>query len=152
KLNLLASILLVCCCGSVVLVGQDMPRADLFLGYSFLRANSARNIPAFTMNGGAGTLGLNINNHVGLEFEFGGYHNGNISGIQSDTTYFTYLFGPRFSVGRSRRVDPYFHTLFGGAHVTTSIAQENTSVAATAPASGRFAASQDNFAMAVGGG
>jgi outer membrane protein OmpA-like peptidoglycan-associated protein len=156
KPNLLASILLIYCCGSIVLVGQDMPRADLFLGYSFLRANSARTIPAFTMNGGAGTLGLNINNHVGLEFEFGGYHNGSIHGIQFDTTHFTYLFGPRFSIGRSKKVDPYFHTLFGGAHVTSSIAQENTpplpGFPVTAPASGRFAASQDTFAMAVGGG
>ncbi len=160
KPNLLVWILLICCCGSMVLVGQDTPKADLFLGYSFLRANSARNIPAFTMNGGAGTLGLNINNHVGLEFEFGGYHNGNIHGIESDTTYFTYLFGPRFSIGRSKKVDPYFHTLFGGVHVTSSIAQENIpptpappiAGSVTPPASGRFAASQDNFAMAIGGG
>jgi len=33
-------------------VAQDAPKADLFLGYSFLRANSARDIPAFTNNGG----------------------------------------------------------------------------------------------------
>ena len=156
KPNLLVSILLICCCGSIVLVGQDIPKADVFLGYSFLRANSARSIPAFTANGGAGTLGLSINNHVGLEFEFSGYHNGNIHDIQTDTTHFLYLFGPRFSLGRSKKVDPYFHILFGGAHVTTSVAQSTlpptTGTPVTAPASGRFAASQDNFAMAVGGG
>jgi len=118
-----------------------------------LRVNSAREIPAFTMNGGAGTLGLNITNHFGLEFEFGGYHNGSISDIQFDTTYFTYLFGPRFSVGRSKKVDPYFHTLFGGVHVTSSIAQTSIPGAtATPPASGRYATSQDTFAMAAGGG
>src|ERR1043166_7377734 len=100
KLNLPVSILLIGCCGGIVLVGQDMPRADVLLGYSFFRVNSARNIPAFSMNGGLGTFGLNINNHVGLEFEFGGYHNGNIHDIETDTTYFTYLFGPRFSLGR----------------------------------------------------
>src|SRR3982751_1010294 len=79
---------------------QDSPKADLFLGYSFLRANSARNIPAFTANGGAGTLGFNLNNHIGLEAEFGGYHNGNIHDIELDTTMMTYLFGPRISLGR----------------------------------------------------
>jgi hypothetical protein len=133
--------------------GQDVPRADIFLGYSFLRANSAREVPAFTMNGGLGALGINFNRHVGLEFEFGGYHNGNISGIQFDTTTMTYMFGPRFSVGRDRKVDPYFHVLFGGMHLSTSIAADPTATpVATVPASGRRAASQDAFSMAAGGG
>ena len=65
---------------------QDTPRADLFLGYSFLRANQAQNIPAFTNNGGLGTMGLNINDIVGFEAEFGGYHNGNVNDKQFDTT------------------------------------------------------------------
>src|SRR6478736_713713 len=107
---------LIACCASFSLMdgvafAEDVPKADLFLGYSFIRANSARNIPAFTNNGGVGTLTWNFTNHVGAEFEFGGYHNGNIHDIQFDTTEMTYLFGPRFSLGRSRRVSPYIHTL-----------------------------------------
>jgi hypothetical protein len=139
---------------SIVAFGQDVPKADLFLGYSFVRANSAREIPAFTMNGGIGALGVNINKYIGFEFEFGGYHNGNISGVQLDTTTMTYLFGPRFSIGRQRKVDPYFHTLFGGMHLTTSIAQQPTAmpVSTSTTTTGRHAASQDNFAMALGGG
>src|SRR4051794_6130852 len=46
---------------------QDYPKVDLFFGYSFLRYNSAQTIPAFTANGGLGTLGLNFNKYVGLE-------------------------------------------------------------------------------------
>ena len=132
---------------------QDTPKADLFLGYSFLRANSARNIPAFTANGGLGTLGFNINDHVGLEFEFGGYHNGNIHDVQFDTTMMTYLFGPRFALtGRSKRVSPYIHTLFGGIHLTTSLPVAVAVNPLSPSTSGRIAASQDNFAMALGGG
>ncbi len=134
-------------------VAQDAPKADLFLGYSFLRANSARDIPAFTNNGGLGTFGLNFNPHIALEAEFGGYHNGNINNIEFDTTELTYLFGPRFSMSRARRVIPYFHVLFGGIHLTTSIpvtvAPTPTS---TTPTTTRIGASQDAFAMAAGGG
>src|SRR6185436_10193583 len=86
---------------------QDAPKADLFFGYSFLRANSARNIPAFTNNGGVGTFAWNFTNSIAFETEFGGYHNGNIHDIQFDTPEMTYLFGPRFSASRSRTVMPY---------------------------------------------
>ena len=136
-----------------VALAEDVPKADLFLGYSFIRANSARNIPAFTNNGGLGTLAWNFNNHVAAEAEFGGYHNGNINNIQFDTTEMTYLFGPRFSLGRSRKVSPYIHTLFGGVHLTTSlpVTLVATPVTTTGTTS-RIAASQDAFAMALGGG
>ena len=86
-------------------IADDIPKADLFFGYSMFRANSARDIPAFTNNGGLGTFAWNFTNHIAAEFEFGGYHNGNIHDIRFDTTEMTYLFGPRFSLGRSRRVD-----------------------------------------------
>jgi hypothetical protein len=140
--------------GSVVAFGQATPKADLFVGYSFLRANSAREIPAFTMNGGVATLGFNVNRYVGFEAELGGYHNGNISDVQFDTTTLSYLFGPRFSIARNNKVYPYFHTLFGGMHLTTSIAPQTVVTPAATPASssGRYKASQDNFAMAIGGG
>jgi hypothetical protein len=158
RLRLISTGAIVSSVCSIVAFGQDFPRADLFLGYSFVRANSSREIPSFTMNGGVGTLGLNINKYIGFEFEFGGYHNGNINNVRFDTTTMTYLFGPRFSLGREKKVAPYFHTLFGGMHLTTSIAQEAVPPVAaplpttTPPASGRYAASQDNFAMALGGG
>ena len=129
-------------------VYAQAPKADLFLGYSFLRANSARNIPAFTNNGGLGTFAWNFSDYVAAEFEFGGYHNGNIHDIQFDTTEMTYLFGPRFSAGRHKTVDPYLHTLFGGVHLTTSIPVGVTGQ----PPTSRIGASQDAFAMALGGG
>jgi len=124
------------------------PKADLFLGYSFLRANAATNIPAFTNNGGLGTLAWNFTDYVAGEAEIGGYHNGNINNIQFDTTEMTYLFGPRFSVGRYKTMDTYIHGLFGGVHLTTSIPVGVIGQ----PATGRIGASQDAYAMALGGG
>jgi hypothetical protein len=133
--------------------GQDVPKADLFLGYSFLRANSAREIPAFTANGGLGSIAWNFNNYIAGEAEIGGYHNGNIHNIQFDTTMMTYLFGPRFSFGRSRTVSPYVHTLFGGIHLTSSLPVSAVPApVGTSTSTSRIAASQDNFGMALGGG
>src|SRR5215469_4203906 len=83
-------------------LGQESPKVDLFLGYSLLRVNSAQTIPAFNMNGGIGTVGVNINPHIAIEAEFGGYHSGNINNHQFDTTTFSYLFGPRISRHRGK--------------------------------------------------
>ena len=154
KLRALASILPVLF--SCVMFAQDVPKGDVFFGYSFLRYNSAQTVPAFTANGGLGTFALNFGNHLGLEAELGGYHNGNIKDKHFDTTTFSFLFGPRLSAGRSKRIDPYIHTLFGGQHATTSIASDSVLVVnptVRQPSSdGRYKGSQTTFAMAAGGG
>jgi hypothetical protein len=142
----------------VVLNAQEFPKADVFLGYSFLRYNSAQTIPAFTANGGIGTFGWNFTDQIGLEAELGGYHNGNVNNYQFDTTTFSYLFGPRISWSRSKKIDPYGHVLFGGQHGTTSIAADsvlvvNPHAVASGPSSdGRYKTSQNTFSLAVGGG
>src|SRR5581483_4197373 len=135
------------------LVAEDIPKADLFFGYSFLRYNSAQTIPAFTANGGLGTLGLNFNKYIGFEAEFGGYHNGNVNNHEFDTTSFSYLFGPRVSFHRARIVDPYIHVLFGGQDAHTSICcLATTNGTTTTLTTTRFTKDQNNFAWAAGGG
>lgn len=135
---------------------EEGPLGDVFFGYSFLRYNSAQTVPAFTANGGIGTFAWNFGNHLGLEGELGGYHNGNINDKHFDSTTFSFLFGPRIAYGRSKKIDPYIHTLFGGQHGTTSIAADSILVVnphVRQPASdGRYKGSQTTFAMAVGGG
>jgi opacity protein-like surface antigen len=132
---------------------QEIPKVDIFLGYSMFRANSDQGIDAFTMNGGIGTLGWNFNNHFAAEFEFGGYSTGHINGRDIDTTNLTYLFGPRFSWSRKSKFDPYVHFLFGGDRLTYSgtpgaVACNPTSANCTT----YLANSQANFGMAIGGG
>ena len=140
---------------------QEWPVGDVFFGYSFVRANSARDIPAFTNNGGVGTLAINVNNHIAIEADFGGYHNGNINNKEADTTLASFLFGPRFSLGRSRTFDPYFHVLIGGSHISSSIAKSSVLLpqpltlpagSQASPCGDRYCTSQSNFAMAAGGG
>ena len=135
---------------------QEGPKADLFLGYSFLRYNSAQTIPAFTANGGVGTFAWNFNDNIGVEAELGGYHNGNVNNYHFDSTSFSYLFGPRFSYGRSKRFDPYVHTLFGGQNFSTSISQQSLLVVNPLTTSklkdGRYQTATNTWAMAIGGG
>ena len=143
--------------GLSVYAQDEGPKADLFIGYSFLRYNSAQTIPAFTANGGVGTFAWNFNNHIALEAELAGYHNGNVNNYHFDSTAFSYLFGPRFSWGRSRHIDPYFHILFGGQNFSTSIAQGSVLVVNPQDASkflkdGRYQTATNFFSMAVGGG
>jgi hypothetical protein len=132
---------------------QDVPKVDIFLGYSMFRANSDQGIDAFTMNGGIGTLGWNFNNHFAAEFEFGGYSTGHINGRDIDTTNLTYLFGPRFSVSRKSKIDPYVHFLFGGDRLTYSGTPSSVVCNPTTSNCTTFlGSSQANFAMAIGGG
>ena len=136
---------------------EEATKVDLFFGYSFLRYNSAQTIPAFTANGGISTFAWNFNQYIAVEAELGGYHNGNVNNLQFDSTSFTYLFGPRVSLGRHRkRIDPYLHILFGGQDAHTSIGQSSVLVVnpliTTTLSNGRYQASQNTFAMAVGGG
>jgi opacity protein-like surface antigen len=152
RLKIQAVILVLALASAVI--AQDVPKADLFFGYSFLRANSAQNIPAFTANGGVGTFAWNFNQFIAFESELGGYHNGNVNNHQFDTTTFSYLFGPRFSLGRSKTFDPYVHALFGGMDAHTSICclVPTTGTGQTSGTGDRLAKDQNNFAMAFGGG
>jgi hypothetical protein len=94
---------------------QDAPKAEAFLGYSYLRANPATSgVPGFNLNGGSGSIAFNLWNSLGIVGDFGGYHIGNIGGSGVDATLYTYLFGPRFSYRAHERVTPFAQARFGG--------------------------------------
>jgi len=151
----------------MALAADDHPFGDLFLGFDYTRANSATDVPAFSMNGGAGQFAFNFNKYIGFVAEMGGVHNGNISSNHIDNTFTDYLFGPRVSL-RFSRITPYFQILFGGGHYSYSeaiVAEPVLSptqpiylpgqiapVTSNAPITLRAVGSQTAFAMAVGGG
>ena len=145
---------------------QDYPRAELFTGYTYTRANSASNVPAFSMNGGSGQFFGNVNKWLGFGVDMGAVHNGNIGGAHLDSTFTNFLFGPRVSI-RTSRLRPYFNVLFGGVHAPTSTAinavppsptqpiylpGSTTPVPPDTPVTLRAVASQTAFAMTTGGG
>jgi opacity protein-like surface antigen len=146
---------------------QDMPKMETFLGYTYVRANSATNIPAFSANGGSGQFVYNFSKYFGGVLDLGAVHNGNLGGFAIDSTAVNFLLGPRWSF-RFSRLTPYVEALFGGSYIAQS--SHVSSIVSTpvivlpVPATGlvpivpgqpitsRLVASQTAFAMAIGGG
>lgn len=159
---------LVALCNVIAFAADDHPNVETFLGFTYMRANSATDVPAFSTNGGGGQLALNANKWLGFVLDVGATHNGNISDVHLDTTFINYLFGPRISF-RHSRVSPYINILFGGMHAGSSIQAtaiplppnpnlpvylpgSPDPVPPNTPVSLRAVTSQTAFAMATGGG
>ena len=166
--KILALTILVALCSMMAFAADDHPRVETFFGYTYLRANSATDVPAFSMNGGTGQAAVNFNKWVGFLMEIGAVHNGNISDRHIDTTMIDYSFGPRISL-RYSRITPFFNIMFGGWHVGTStqvtaipvpptpsqpifLPGSPTPVPPNSPVSLRAVHSQTAFGMPVGGG
>jgi hypothetical protein len=103
-----------------VSAAQDVPRWEVFAGYTYVRANPALDNPSFSANGGSGQLVYNFNKWVGAVMDMGAVHNGNISEVHLDSTFTHYMFGPRVSIRKHSRVTPFFQFLMGGVHAGTS--------------------------------
>jgi opacity protein-like surface antigen len=133
---------------------ENAPRMETFLGYTFTRANSATNIPAFSANGGSGQFVYNLGSWFGVVADMGAVHNGNIQGIHLDSTVANFLLGPRVSVHKWSRITPYFQTLFGGVYATTSTAAPVLGLVDSIPVGFNLRATrqQTAFAMTAGGG
>jgi opacity protein-like surface antigen len=139
---------------------QDMPKMETFLGYTYVRANSATNIPAFSANGASGQFVYNFSKYFGGVLDLGAVHNGNLGGFTIDSTAVNFLLGPRWSF-RYSRLTPYLEALFGGSYIAqssrvSSIVSTPTTglvpIVPGQPITSRLVASQTAFAMAIGGG
>jgi|SRR5579883_1277762 len=163
--KILALTILVGVFGLIAMAADDHPTAETFLGFTYMRANSATNIPAFSTNGGSGQLAVNFNKYLGFVMDIGAVHNGNIGGNHLDSTFVNYLWGPRVSL-RYSRIIPYFNVLFGGMRASESIGLDAVPIASqpiylpgsttpippNSPVSVRAVHAQTAFAMAAGGG
>jgi outer membrane immunogenic protein len=154
---------------ALVAAAQDVPKAEVFTGFTYTRVNSASNVPAFSANGGGGQLVVNFGKWFGAVADIGAVHNGNIGGYHLDTTLTNFMFGPRIPIRVSNRITPYFQALFGGVYGSTSypvtvppgtvvlppVVTPVSSTAATNLANAtslRLASAETAFAMAYGGG
>ena len=91
---------------------QQAPRADISVGYSYLREGFSGGSNAQGGNlSGAGYL----NNWFGIAGDFGVYHVSE-SGISANT--YTFLAGPRFSANRNGRTSVFVQALVGGDRLT----------------------------------
>jgi hypothetical protein len=164
--NLVTAIVVVLA-SAFVSAAQDTPRFETFAGYTYVRANAAKDNPSFSANGGSGEFVVNFNRWVGFVTNIGAVHNGNISEYHLDNTYTHYMWGPRVSFRNDSRFTPFAQFLLGGVHAGAS-----TQVTATIPPQAsnpiyipgqgeivpgnqvtlRAVHSQTAFAMSLGGG
>jgi outer membrane protein OmpA-like peptidoglycan-associated protein len=135
-----------------------MPRFDIFLGYSYLRAvpELANGNRLVDLNGGSASVALNLSRYFSLVADFGGYDDTQLrlagpgenppSVVGSAGSAFTYLFGPRLSLRNHSRLTPFAQVLFGAAHAGEVTLSNCTGLSCTPlPA-------QTAFALTAGGG
>jgi hypothetical protein len=108
KSSLVSIFLAMLACTMPVKAQDEAPKAELYVGYDYARVNSG---DAYDFNGGSGQLTYNVHNWLGIVGDLGGYYTG--SGARAGII--SYLFGPRISLRKHRRVTPFAQVLFGGA-------------------------------------
>jgi opacity protein-like surface antigen len=125
--------------GATAYAQESAPKVDIFAGYSYLQANPGiSGVSNFHLHGGSASVAYNRNTWLSGVADFGGYNKGNVLGTGPSGTLSTYLFGPRVSYRRLRKITPFGQVLFGVGHA-------NSRVFGTAH-------SENALAMSAGGG
>jgi opacity protein-like surface antigen len=88
-------------------IAQEIPKAELFGGYEYLRLNPGGS----NCHGGDANLAYNLNNWLGGVGDFGVCK---VSGASAHAI--NYLFGPRVSYRGHGSLTPFAQVLFGGEH------------------------------------
>jgi opacity protein-like surface antigen len=115
----------------------ETPQFEASASYSFIRANPGNGSGGYNLNGGSGSVAYNFSDRFSAVADFGAYRfSGLPSGVTS--TMYTYMFGPRITLRRYSRVNPFAQVLLGGGRLNAS--------------SGGVDAGENGFAMAIGGG
>jgi outer membrane protein OmpA-like peptidoglycan-associated protein/opacity protein-like surface antigen len=127
------------------------PRFEIFAGYSFWRSTRPYDLNRIVwMHGGSASLAINFTNWLGLVGDFGGFDDSRVTAggpeASSGGDVFSYLFGPRFSLRKYKRITPFAQVLFGAAHAS-AVTLSGCSGAGCTPLP-----SKNVFAMTAGGG
>lgn len=127
-------------------LAQDVPKAEIFGGYSYLRTGGQG------FNGFDAQFTYNHSDWFGLTGDVSGAYAGqsvNVSGLggaSAHTRTYTFLFGPTLSYRREDKFVPFGHFLAGIAHGSSS-AQTNI-----LGQSINMSTSDTGFGLALGGG
>ena len=128
------------------LMAQSTPKADLSLGYSYLRLEET------DLHGWNISLAGTINKNLAMVADFSGHYSSDQQTIGSNTftsdlNAHTFLGGPRVSETVGGKWTPYVHALFGVSRLNASTDARTASGTASSVES-----SDTGFAMALGGG
>jgi opacity protein-like surface antigen len=137
KLRFIVSLLALVTVFGLSAKAQELPKIDASVGYSYFRANPATpGFQPFNLNGGSASVAYNVRDWVSGVADFGGYHVGSADGVKVDDHMLTYLFGPRFTYRKYRRISPFGHVLVGAARSGSDVFATSNSHTAFATAFG----------------
>lgn len=115
-------------------VAQDVPKAEVFGGYSWAGAN---------FHGWNASVTGNITKRFGIVADFSSHYGSELEGSILVKKYaHSFLFGPRFSFRRGKRVTPFVYALLGATRF-----QESATINGQ-----KLSDSDTGFSSALGGG
>lgn len=141
-------------CFPLTLLAQNTPRAELFAGYSYLRASDVLS-ERINQNGWELSAAANFTRSLGVVADISNHYGSKpnvFTTIGSRGKGFTFLFGPQYSYRTAPRLTPFVRALFGGIHASKIVPDTFsgtgggfcTGLSCYQPATA--------FAMALGGG
>src|SRR5713226_7388108 len=92
---------------------QDVPKIDLFAGYTYVHTGPEITLPSFSANGGVGSVAWNLTNWGSLVMEVGGIHASRINGVDVDATAYTLMAGPKITLFHRSKLSLFAEALFG---------------------------------------
>lgn len=113
----------------------EIPKAELFGGYSWAGGN---------FHGWGASVTGNVNRWFGLTADFSGHYGHEQDAVvRENQRALSYLFGPRFTLRKHRRVTPFAYALFGGINYGIRLSLSGQTLVAV---------NDSGFNMALGGG
>jgi len=146
-------------CFGLLAYAQEVPKAELFVGYEYIRfVPQLSGNPSFNMHGGGGSINFNVNKMLGFKGEFTGTTSNDVkvcdsTGLNCLTrsgNMFTYLIGPQLSFRSPSRVTPFLHLMFGGSNSNVYANLKQSGTVSTGPTVAD--AVKNAFTLAAGGG
>jgi opacity protein-like surface antigen len=157
KLFLLIGVALL---SSLSAVAQEMPRTEVFGGYSYFHPNGGGGL-----HGWNGSVDVNLNKWLGVVADFSGYYGSSSTSVSTaiigppglsveasaDSNIHTFLVGPQVAYRKDERLTPFGHALLGLSRV-----HQRGTATTTGPLMGTttfsFNDTDTGFAMGLGGG
>lgn len=141
KLFLISALLLAF---PFVASAQDLPKAELFGGYSFIRFEGEN------LNGWNGSIAGNVNQYLAIVADATGVYksmSGSVSGVSytGKISMYDFLFGPRLSSHANKKYTPFAEALFGFAHARGSVTASGNQII-------NSSGSTNGFSVGLGGG
>jgi len=105
-------------CFSGYVLAQDVPKAEIFGGYSY--AHAGTNLDnSLNMNGWNVAVTGNINSWLGVVVDVA-QHFGSTSSPDLDHELRSFMVGPQFAIRRHEKITPFFRGMIGDARIGQS--------------------------------